>query len=149
VAFANRSAVYFKLNHFDLCLENIQLARDNNYPQEKMEKLEKHEQECKELMKKLKPNPYDDPFNYFKLSYPSNPKYPQMVDCLELRKDNKGVHVMTTRDLQTGDIIAIEDPVNPTTYDGARLHRCNFCLKDQLMNLLPCSGCTFGKWLSK
>lgn len=117
MAYANRSAVYMKLNHFNLCLENIQLARDNNYPREKMEKLDKREKECKELMKKL-----------------------------ELRKDKKGVHVITTRDLSTGDILAIEEPTFAMLYHRSRLHRCNFCIKDSLMNMIPCTGCAMGKF---
>jgi SET and MYND domain-containing protein 4 len=145
IAYANRSAVYIKLNHFDLCLQNIQLARDNNYPAEKMEKLDKREEECKELMKTLKPSPGDDPFNYFKLSYPANPKYPQIVDCLEVKSDKKGKHVVATRDLKTGDTIAIEEPAIAMTNLEARLYRCNFCLKDQLMNLIPCPQCANGE----
>jgi SET and MYND domain-containing protein 4 len=145
IAYANRSAVYIKLDHFDLCLQNIQLARDNNYPAEKMAKLNKREVECKELMKTLKPSPDDDPFNYFKLSYPANPKYPQIVDCLEVRSENKGKHVVATRDLKTGDIIAIEEPASSMTSKEARFYRCNYCIKDQLLNLIPCPGCANGE----
>jgi SET and MYND domain-containing protein 4 len=148
IAYANRSAVYIKLNHFDLCLQNIQLVRDNNYPAEKMERLDRREEECKELMKTLKPSPDDDPFNYFKLSYPANPKNPQIVDCLEVRSDNKGKHVVATRDLKTGDIIAIEEPFCAGLNPGARLYRCSFCLKDQLMNFIPCPGCANGEIVS-
>jgi SET and MYND domain-containing protein 4 len=145
MAFANRSAVYLKLNQFDLCLQNIQLARDCNYPAEKMEKLDKREEECKELMKTLKPNPDDDPFNYFKLSYPASEKYPQIVDCLEVKTDKKGKHVVATRDLKAGDVIAIEEPMMAKVNFAARLHRCDYCMKDQLMNLIPCPGCAHGK----
>jgi SET and MYND domain-containing protein 4 len=145
IAFANRSAVYIKLNHFDLCLQNIQMARDNNYPAEKSERLDRRERECKELMKTLKPNPDDNPFNFFKLSYLANPKYPQIVDCLELKNDKKGKHVVATRDLKTGDIIAIEEPDFVTLTPAARLYRCNYCTKDQLLNFIPCSGCANGE----
>jgi tetratricopeptide (TPR) repeat protein len=143
MAFANRSAVYLTLNHFDLCLQNIQLARDCKYPAGKMEKLDKREEECKELMT-LKPNPDDDPFNFFKLSYSAFEKYPSIVDCLEIKIDKKGKHVVATRDLKAGDIIAIEKPIitNPTV--AARLHRCDYCMKDPLMNLIPCPGCAHG-----
>ena len=141
IAYANRSAVYLEVNQFDLCLENIQRARDSNYPKEKIEKLNKREEECKKQMKTQKPNPDDDPFKYFKLSYPPNPKYPQIVDCLEV---NLNKNIVTTRDLKTGDIIAIEDPISVKVNDIASLHRCNFCIKDNLMNLIPCPGCAIG-----
>lgn len=146
VAYANRSAVYIKLKHFDLCLENIQRARDSNYPAEKMEKLNKREEECKELMKTEKPNPDDNPFNFFKMSYPASKKNPQLVDCLELRNNKKfGNYVVSTRDLKTGDVIAIEEPISyKASNSSARLYRCGFCFKDQLMNFFPCSGCAMG-----
>jgi SET and MYND domain-containing protein 4 len=146
IAYANRSAVYIKLKQFNLCLENIKLARSLNYPADKTEKLNKREEECKKLMQTQSPNPFDDPFNIFKLSYPANPKNPQIVDCLELRNNKKfGNHVITTRELKTGDIIAIEEPFFKSPNLGARHYRCNFCLQDQLLNLIPCSGCAMGK----
>lgn len=146
IAYANRSAVYVKLKHFDVCLENIQLARKFNYPAEKMEKLNKREEECIELMKTEKPNSDDNPFNYFKLSYLPNEKHPQIVDCLELRNNKKfGNYVVTTRELKTGDIIAIEEPTYKAANSGARLYRCAYCFKDALLNLFPCSGCSMGK----
>lgn len=85
LAFANRSATYFKMNRFELCLENIELAKKHDYPADRIKKLDKRELECTNLMKTDTPDP-DDVLNFFKLSYPANKKYPQMVDCLELRE---------------------------------------------------------------
>ena len=145
IAFANRSAVYIKVKQFELCLENIQHARKFNYPAEKEEKLNKREEECKELMKTQSSNPNDDPFNYFKLSHPANKKNPQIAGCLELHNNKRfGNHVVTNRDLKTGDIIAIEDAAYKSSNSAARLYRCNYCLADRLLNLFPCSGCAMG-----
>lgn len=146
LAFANRSAVYVKLNQFFLCLENIQLARKHKYPDDNLEKLDQREKECREIMKTLKPNPDDDPFKFFKLSYPANKKYPGIVDCIELRNNQKfGNHLITTQNLKPGDIIAIEEPTFVTSAAGARLHRCSYCYKDNLFHMLPCPKCTKGE----
>jgi SET and MYND domain-containing protein 4 len=146
IAYGNRSAVYLRLKLFDQCLENIRLARKFNYPQEKMEKLNKREEECKKMMETEISNPDHDPFNYFKLSHPPSKENPEIVDCLELRNNKKfGNHVVTTRDLKTGDVIAMEVPFFKAGNTSARHYRCNFCLKDPLMNLLPCTGCAMGE----
>jgi hypothetical protein len=45
--------------------------------------------------------------------------------------------VVATRDLKTGDIIAIEEPDFAALNSAARLYRCHYCMKDQLMNFIP------------
>lgn len=145
-AYANRSAVYLNLRQLELCLHNIELAKLSNYPSDKMEKLIEREEQCKELMKTSKSNPDDDPFNFFKLSYPANEKYPGIVDCLELRNNRKfGNYFITTKDLKAGDVIGIEEPSFSHSNAGSRLHRCFHCCDDVLLNLLPCHGCSKGE----
>jgi SET and MYND domain-containing protein 4 len=97
-AFANRSAVYFEVKQYQLCLDNIQLARDSGYPVEKQQILKDREEKCKKLMEKEVKSDDDDPWTFFKLSYPANAKIPFIVDCLELQKDKKfGRHIVTNR----------------------------------------------------
>lgn len=146
LALANRSAAYLKLELFEQCLENIELAKKFNYPAEKMDKLEQREEECEKSMVTFKSNPDDDPSNYFKLSYGANKKFPEIVDCLELRQMKTGANFMvTTRDLKPGDIISMSDALYSTTYAGATFHRCSYCLKDNSLNLMPCHGCSNGE----
>lgn len=106
MAYANRSAVYIEMKQFDMCLKDIQLARRSNYPIEKLEKLKQREEACVTAIENWKPNSYDNPLNFFKLSYAANKKYPGIVDCLVLRNNKKfGNHLVTTKTLRTGDII--------------------------------------------
>lgn len=145
LAYANRSAVYFEVKEFDKCIENIELARNSNYPSDKLKKLIEREESCITLMKTFVPNPDDNPFNFFKLSYPPNRRYPGIVDCLALNNNQKfGNHIVTKQALKTGDIIGIEDPIFTAASPDARLHRCSYCFKDNLLHLLPCNGCTSG-----
>lgn len=109
-AFANRSAVYFEMKLYEKCLRNVQLARDNFYPEKQSETLVRREAKCRELMKGKREKP-SDVWNFFKLSYPPNEKLPFLADCLEVKNSQKyGRHVVTNRDLKVGDIISLEDP---------------------------------------
>lgn len=98
LAYANRSVVYLQVKEYQLCLENIQLARDSGYPVNKLQKLKDRENECQMLMKDEVKSDDDDPWTFFKLSYPPNEKIPFIVNCLELRKDSKfGRYIVTDR----------------------------------------------------
>lgn len=44
MCYANRSAVYYELSMFDLCLENIELARTHNLPERLEEKMNLRQQ---------------------------------------------------------------------------------------------------------
>lgn len=98
LAYSDRSAVYLEVGEYELCLQNIQLARDAGFPSDKQELLDIREEDCKRLMKEHQPNPDDDLWSFFKLSYPPNEKIPFIVNCLELRKsDDYGRFVITTQ----------------------------------------------------
>lgn len=112
-AYANRSATYLVLKMHDECLLNIKWAREKGYPGEKIQKLNEREEKCIKLKKtEVKDPEEDDPLNFFKLSYPSNPKIPFVVDCVELRETGKyGRGIFAKKDLKAGDVIALEEPV--------------------------------------
>lgn len=50
IGYANRSAIYFDWKKYDICLENIELARKTGYPDRLMDKLNKREAECQRLL---------------------------------------------------------------------------------------------------
>ena len=143
VAYANRSALFFKCGFYVECLENIKLARDNGYPADKLHKLQAREDKCKKLLKVG--NEKFDIWSFFKLSHPANEKIPFIVNCLELREDEKyGRHIVTTQDLKTGDFIAIEEPFCSLRIGNSNYSRCSNCLKSKNLSLIPCTGCTSG-----
>lgn len=149
LAYANRSAVYLEVKQYEKCLKNIQLALEHDYPKEKKKTLESRLAKCNKLMEKYKPDPSDDPWNFFKLSYKPHPKIPFLAECIEVHKEEAGwqagVFKMTTnRELKAGDIIAITDPLFRFADPTARIHRCCYCFKDCLLDLIPCAGCTQG-----
>jgi hypothetical protein len=117
---------------------NIQWARENEYPAEKIQKLKEREEKCKKLMAEEVKDPADDPMEIFKLSYPANPKIPFIVDCLELRIVNDEPRLYTTRDLKPGDIVSNEKLILSRICDIALYIRCCYCIERKMLNFLPC-----------
>lgn len=165
LAYANRSAVYLTVKEYDLCIKNIQLAREHGYPKDMLQTLVNREEKCRKLMESCKPNPDDNPWNFFKLSYPANEKIPFIANCLELHQDKQyGRGIKTNRgnliynfaltitknclilDLKPGDIIAIEEPLFRTVSETSWHIRCYNCLKSNKMNLIPHDVCSTGSY---
>ena len=147
MSYANRSAVYLECKLFKECLENIKLARKNGYPAGNMAKLNARETKCKQMMEAGCEDVRFNIWDFFKLSHPSNDKIPFIINCLELREnDIFGRHIITTKDLKTGDVIAIEEPFFQLTTEPSRLTHCSICLKGNNMNLIPDLNFPFCKY---
>lgn len=159
LAYANRSAVYFELKIFESSLRNIDLARNNGYPRKNLSVLDQRSEKCKKQIKMEHEAQKDkNPFDFIKLSFEANLKLPFVVNCLELRRSEKfGRFIVTNRDLVVGDIVAIEEPFFKIMKSEARYEscpdtnkyqRCAYCLKFNLLDLVPCDGCTSSKFYS-
>ena len=140
-AYANRSAVYTELGRFDESLQNIQLARENEYPKEKFQKLIDREQKCKQMKAILKQESVIDIKDFFKLSYPANPKIPFVIDGLQAGKTKKYGRrgIFTTRDLKPGDIIGYDEGILKSAQENSSYTRCCNCTLANFYNLIPCS----------
>lgn len=161
IGYANRSAIYFEWKKYDLCLENIQLAKEHGYPERLMDKLVKRSAECysqkaKEKYKSVNTRDDDDEDDDDevilapKLSYPPHPKVPFIADCLEMRESEElGRYIVTNRDLSVGKVIAIEDSFCSWTLPSVRYTRCANCLEECDYNLIPCEHCTSTMFCSK
>ena len=146
LGFANRSAVYLVLKLYEECLENIKSACDYGYPEDKVCKLKEREEKCENYMKKCSQRVNNDHLSFFKLSHPANPKIPFIVDCLKLQENEKyGCYLITTKDLKTGDVIAIEEPFYKFVDKDVYHSRCANCLKSNKLNLIPCDDCDTSK----
>lgn len=139
-AYANRSAIYMDCRRYKKCLKNIEMARANGYPADEMYKLDDRETRCRDLMKPK--DLFSGPFDFFKLTYAPNPKVPFFSKCLEMSDDGEfGPHLITNFNLKSGDFIAITDGALKFIDPLARLHRCSWCVGDNLLDLYPCPGC--------
>lgn len=146
LAYANRSSIYCEVRMYQKCVENIKLARENNYPGEKMKTLDDREQKCLKLIKSGLRDVEFDVWDFFKLSYKANKRIPFIIDGLELAENEKyGRMIVTTRDLKAGNIIAIEEPAFKVLDEIALKYRCSYCLKNNHYSLIPCEKCPKGK----
>lgn len=146
VAYGNRSAIYVKSKLVVECIENVKLARANGHKAENL--LNSREEVCMEIMRNDDQQTKCIIWDFFKLSYPANEKMPFAVNNLELRENEKyGRHVVTSTNLQSGDIIGIEEPFfNMISAPAScRYDRCCYCLKINKLNLIPCTRCAAGK----
>lgn len=136
-SFAGRSAVYFEMQHYQKCVENIRLARlQPKYVTDK--KLDDREFRCNEIMKLGNTTDSD----MFKLSYISHQKIPYIASCIELSEDDKyGRYIRSNCHLRPGDIIAIEKPFLKFTdllaMNIFKYQRCFNCFKANKLSLLP------------
>lgn len=147
-AYANRSAVYFELKLFNKCLENIEMAIKNKYPESSMEILSARKKKCENNLK----NSQEPKNNFFKLSIKPNAKLPQIATSLHLAENETfGRHITTSRKLAVGEIIAIEKPFacvpiyKSNSLESNRFQRCNSCLRDNILDLVPCERCSEGE----
>jgi hypothetical protein len=60
LAFTNRSAAYFCLEEFELCLQNINLAKNHSYPIDGIVRLKAREEQAKKLLAEKPSNPNED-----------------------------------------------------------------------------------------
>lgn len=154
LCFANRSAVYFEIEAYERCLENIELAINFGYPKDKLETLGDRHERCREILLCLEEatteKEEEDKDSLLKLSHPSHAKIPFIVDCVEMRSTKSfGRHLVTTRDLKAGDVIAIEKPFHKFIMNDSRYSHCANCLKSEKMNLFPCCECNYSELYSQ
>ncbi|XP_053668321.1 uncharacterized protein LOC128718725 [Anopheles marshallii] len=130
LGYANRSAVYFNSKLYRECLQNIELARSNNYPADMMPKLLQREERCKLLMEAAGESPTEH----------STSSHCAIKACLELGKDGKGI--CTNRSLDEGEKILLEQPFVLVLEPVLAFERCDYCGASNEHNLIPCKGCT-------
>lgn len=146
IAYGKRALVYYDLKEFDLCLLNLELA-EQHQKNGRIIDYNNIRTMCVTRRDEYERPPDIDPSNFFRLTHPANPKLPCLSGCLELKFNRKyGRHIITTRDLQIGDIVAMSDFSFMFFDKRARLHHCSNCAKSSMkLSLIPCLKCSKGK----
>jgi SET and MYND domain-containing protein 4 len=145
ISYANRSAVFYELKLFDKCLRNIELAKQNGYPVENYEKLDKRKELCEEAIGRQAKQTSGEALGseFLKLNHKANEKLPFLAECLEVRSSEQfGRYVITNENLRPGDVIAVEEPFSKLLLPEHRYKYCAHCLSDNFMDLVACPGCT-------
>lgn len=88
-AYECRSVAYLKANEYQLCVDNIELARKYCDNIDRIEVLSNRKKKCEKLIEFDQRKIDDGSSNFFKLSHQPNDKTPFVVDCLELHNNKK------------------------------------------------------------
>ncbi|XP_055298560.1 uncharacterized protein LOC129566546 [Sitodiplosis mosellana] len=135
LAYANRSACFFKMNMYDECLTDIELATKAGYPAHLMPKLDNRKAECLKLIeagaqKEIGP----------KLSFEADKQLPCMANVLKVVRDSNGDYsIVAKEDIDVGQTIAYEEAFSKYLYVRPGW-KCNLCL-ERNTNLVPCNVC--------
>lgn len=137
LAYANRSACFFRLKKYDKCLIDIELAKQAGYTEKLMPKLEARKAECLQMIEQNAQIEAPTPT----LDYEPNEKFPCMADVLEIDFDEKfGRMIKAKCDIPAGKIVLIER-AEMRLYFHNKHKKCCCCLKDHT-NTVPCKKCT-------
>lgn len=141
-SYGQRASIYFEWKLYEVCLKNIEFARTaGGCTSELSENLLKWENECKIHIKldNNSPKALYEPT----LSFGSHSKVPFIADCLDIRENEQyGRYIITHRDLQPGQVIAIEEKYFNILLPKLRYQRCANCLQENELSLFPCKHCT-------
>lgn len=136
LAYANRSACFFKMKMYDKCLVDIKLAKEANYPDRLMSKLIQREADC---LKFIAEGQQAVPFEP-KLSFSPDKKFPCMANVLQIKhNDEFGHHIIATSDISVGQTILIEEAFISAQHQD-KYSRCGACSK-VFGNLVACPIC--------
>ncbi len=137
LAYANRSACFFELKMYEKCLVDINLAKEANFPQRLMAKLDKRRDDCLNFIEAgTHPVPFEP-----KLSFDTHPKFTGMACVLEIKSNKEfGRHITVTSDIDVGSIVVMEKAFM-TAYRYEKFRRCDTCMMKDT-NLMPCTRCT-------
>lgn len=143
LAYANRSAVFFRLNQFDRCLKDIELAKKAGYPDHMRPKLEQREMDC---LKCIDDGAQCDT-QPMKLSFEPDVQFPCLANVLQVEKDTNGkCKVVAKEDIDVGQAIMLENSFISYLFDRFA-SKCNICLRAHV-NLIPCNKCTIAMFCS-
>lgn len=151
--YANRAKAYMYSKMFQIALMNIELAEECGI----VLSLRKIKKICIDKINYntscvLSTELHDE---IMQLSYDCNVTFPSIVKFIKMENDWKyGRHIIATRPMVTGDIIAMEDPFWQTMIskehdiinaeDESCYQRCYHCFQNSSMNLIPCDTCELG-----
>ncbi|KAG5671091.1 hypothetical protein PVAND_001305 [Polypedilum vanderplanki] len=152
LAYGNRSAVYKELKLYHIAIENINKAKNSNYPKEKLSKLEERAKASIKCIEEDNLIYLDQPIvpDFLKITQATNPNHLTIAGCLKLKHDDVyGQCVITDKDLKTGEIVAIEKPFSKCLLFSHAYKRCSNCLCQNFMNLEPCDHCSSAMFCSQ
>lgn len=139
LAYANRSACFFRMQKYTHCLKDIELARDHNYPKRLMKKMDDREIKCVERLAEGNENHQEEIEP--KLCFDPDEKFPCMANVLEIKTNHKFVrYVIAKCDIDVGKTVLVEEAF-VHVFEASDRTLCLTCMR-HVQNFIPCKGCT-------
>lgn len=143
IAYANRSAVYFKIKEYGSCLANIELAKKFGYPKQYLHKINSRQTQCLRLLLLNQNNRLNQREKPKRVTFSSHSSIPTAASCLEIKRSpSKGRHIVTNTALTPGQVVSIEETAFHAVRPKHRRERCSNCLRNNNFDLIPCRWCT-------
>lgn len=134
LSYANRSQCFLKLELFEMCLIDIELARECGYPVKSIPKLDSRKEECLKYLKSRKIEK-------------DNVDMEDMAGPFKIETDDKfGRLARATRDIEIGESILIEKAYIRTV-NTEESNDCTNCGAKR-MNFIPCKNCADAMYCS-
>lgn len=141
IGYANRSAIYYEMDEYELSLNNIELAKKHNYPQRLMPKLLAREINCKSKILNNLPT-RTQPCLKLAMNVEGNPKIPFMADGIEQKElPRYGRSMIANRAFKAGDVLLQEKAMLTSISTELKYTNCNHCSIDNFNSLIPCPNC--------
>lgn len=150
IGYANRSALYYERGEFELTLANIALARKHNYPERFLPKLLAREEKCHEKRRERAMAGNAETPAKLALTSEVHPRIPFLSKDVSLRSlPVYGIGLVAEQDLTAGDVILHEKPLMVSEGESLKFRKCNCCLSENLLHLIPCPNCTWAMFCSE
>ncbi|XP_053686795.1 SET and MYND domain-containing protein 4-like [Sabethes cyaneus] len=132
IGYANRSAVQFEQENYDIALRDIKLAKLHNYPENLMPKLLRREVDCKDKCRNLNLN--NQQFRRIAVKLPA-------AGIRMEQLPGYGRSMVADRNFSPGDVILEEKPLLSIVNDEAKYWNCDYCSANNWHSLIPCPNC--------
>uniref|UniRef100_A0A1Q3F091 SET domain-containing protein n=1 Tax=Culex tarsalis TaxID=7177 RepID=A0A1Q3F091_CULTA len=149
MGYANRSAIYYEQGEYEFALLNIRLARDHNYPEKLMEKLDTREKNCR---KKIDEGLAKDnvPCPRLGINVEVNPKVPFLAKGIGMKQyPGSGRGLVAERSFKAGDVILNENTILSVVSVRYRYLNCSHCGISNQHSLIPCPNCVHCMYCSE
>lgn len=135
LAFANRSACFFRMQMYDKVLVDIELAKQSQVPDRLLPKLAVRQRDSQDLIKSKLPAK-----RIPKLSYAPNKNWPSMADVIEVKTSPEfGRHMVSKCDIPAGKTILVEE--NFMMVNDCDETLCCTCFREKA-NFIACAKCS-------
>lgn len=134
LAYANRSLCFLKLQMYDKCLADIELAINAKYPERLMSKLEERRKYCQKQVDAGMQMEKNEP----KLDFDEDINFPGMANIMKMANNERfGRHFVAKRDIDVGKVVLVEEAFVTTPNMSTTKIVCSNCFKNT-MNFVAC-----------